>query len=46
MHCSLVFNSYTYYVPPTEGGEHIVFGADPVGIDVRVHVASFRRDIF
>ena len=32
------------YVPPTEGGGHIVFGADPVG--VRVRVASFRRDIF
>ena len=30
------------YVPPTEGGGHIVFGADPVG----VHVASFRCDIF
>ena len=30
------------YVFPTEGGGHIVFGADPVG----VRVASFRRDIF
>ena len=32
------------YVPPTEGGGHIVFGADP--IVVRVRVASFRCDIF
>ena len=32
------------YVPPTEGVGHIVFGADPVG--VRVRVASFRHDIF
>ena len=32
------------YVPPPEGGEHIVFGADPVG--VCVCVASFRHDIF
>ena len=46
------------YVPPTEGGGHIVFGAVPVGVDVgvsvgvgvrvgvRVRVASFLRDIF
>ena len=43
-----------YYVPPTEGGGHIVFGAVPVGVGVgvgvrvgvRVGVASFLRDIF
>ena len=35
-----------YYVPPTEGGGHIVFGAVPVGVGVRVRVASFLRDIF
>ena len=35
-------NQWHYYVPPTEGVGHIVFGADPVG----VRVASFRRDIF
>ena len=38
------------YVPPTEGGGHIVFGAVPVGVGVgvrvRVRVASFLRDIF
>ena len=32
--------------PLTEGRGHIVFGADPVRIGVRVRVASFRRDIF
>ena len=32
------------YVPPTEGGGHIVFGADPIGVGVRV--ASFPRVIF
>ena len=38
----------TSYVPPTEGGGHIVFGAVPVGVGVRVRVrvASFLRDIF
>ena len=44
----------TNYVPPTEGGGHIVFGADPVGVGlcfrvrfgIRVRVASLRRDIF
>ena len=41
--CAINKNVFDY-VPPTEGGGHIVFGADPVG--VRVHVASFRRDIF
>ena len=43
-----------HYVPPTEGGGHIVFGAVPVGVGVgvgvrvgvRVRVASFLRDIF
>ena len=35
-----------FYVPPTEGGGHIVFGAVPVGVGVRVRVASFLRDIF
>ena len=34
---------HSFYVPPTEGGGHIVFGADP--ICVGVHVASFRRDM-
>ena len=36
------------YVPPTEGGGHIVFGAVPVGVGVGVgvRVASFLRDIF
>ena len=37
-----------YYVPPTEGGDiwggHIVFGADPVGVCVRL--ASFPHVIF
>ena len=35
------------YIPTTEGGGHIAFGADPVGIRVgaRVRVASFRYDI-
>ena len=33
-----------HYAPPTEGGGHIVFGVDPVGVCVRV--ASFRRNIF
>ena len=45
---------HIYYVPPTEGGGHIVFGAVPVGVGVgvgvrvgvRVRVASFLRDIF
>ena len=39
---------HTFYVPPTEGGGHIVFGAVPVGVrvGVRVRVASFLRDIF
>ena len=47
---------YDHYVPPTEGGGHIVFGAVPVGVGVgvsvgvrvgvRVRVASFLRDIF
>ena len=34
------FAVYTHYVPPNrrEGG-HIVFGADPVGVSVRI--ASF-----
>ena len=32
------------YVRPTEGGGDIVFGADPVGVGVRV--ASFPRVIF
>ena len=34
-----------FYVPPTEGGGHIVFGANPVGVrvGVRVRVASFIR---
>ena len=33
-------SDFNNYVPPTEGGGHIVFGADPVS------VASFQRDIF
>ena len=33
-----------YYVPKPKGVEHIVFGADPVGVGVRV--ASFPRVIF
>ena len=35
-----------YYVPPTEGGGHIVFGADPVAVGVCVRVASFPCVIF
>ena len=45
MNKSLFFFSWcilSIYVPPTEGGGHIVFGADPVG----VRIASFQRDIF
>ena len=34
------------YVPPTEGGGNIVFGADPVGVCVGVRVASFPCVIF
>ena len=50
-YCNL-FLFYHIYVPPTEGGGHIVFGAVPVGVGVgvrvgvRVRVASFLRDIF
>ena len=33
---------FSDYVPPTEGGGHIVFGADPVGVGV----ASFPHVIF
>ena len=43
---SLSTNAHgTGYVPPTEGGGHIVFGADPVGIcvGVRVLVASLNQ---
>ena len=36
------FNEMGIYVPPTEGGGHIVFGADPVG----VRLASFPCVIF
>ena len=32
------------YVLPTEGGGHIVFGADPVSIGVHVRIASFRHN--
>ena len=36
-----------YYVPPNRrGGGHIVFGVDPVGVGVRVRVASFPDVIF
>ena len=39
-------NGFSDYFPPTKGGGHIVFGADPICVRVGVRVASFRHEIF
>ena len=50
IHIYQILKVLSHYVPPTEGGGHIVFGAVPVGVGVGVRVgvrvASFLRDIF